>query len=177
MENVGVERSRTRVERTAEGVEVVIPARRRWAKIGLLGTWLGFWAAGAAFVASQLFSGVAPTFEAVVLLAWLFGGGFFLLGFSWMLGGREEAALDAQTLILTRRVGRAARRRAYDRQAVRDLRVSPEPSTPQSGFLRQWGIGGGPLVFDYGSRMVRFGAGLDETEAKSVLAALREAGA
>jgi hypothetical protein len=55
-----------------------------------------------------------------------------------------------------------------------DLRVSA-PTLGNFDFragLQFWGIGGGVIAFDYGAATVRFGAGLDEGEAKSIVATM-----
>ena len=42
-----------------------------------------------------------------------------------------------------------------------------------SGAMQFWGIGGGPIAFDYGSRTFRFGASVDEAEARDIVNQLR----
>lgn len=39
--------------------------------------------------------------------------------------------------------------------------------------MQFWGIGGGPIAFDYGSGTVRFGNSLDEAEAREVVRELK----
>jgi hypothetical protein len=39
--------------------------------------------------------------------------------------------------------------------------------------MQFWGIGGGPIAFDYGSQTVRIGSGLDEAEAREIVKELR----
>jgi hypothetical protein len=62
-------------------------------------------------------------------------------------------------------------RKGYDLLNVRNLRVVPfdeslwsrrDPWTPT-----------GPLAFDYGARTVRFGAGIDEAEARMIVDSIR----
>ena len=43
-----------------------------------------------------------------------------------------------------------------------------------SSSLQLWGIGGGVIAFDYEARTIRFGAGLDEAEAKEVVTAITQ---
>jgi hypothetical protein len=60
--------------------------------------------------------------------------------------------------------------------SVKHLRVEPLSLFPtdMGAALRFWGIGGGPIAFDYGSKTLRFGAGLDDAEARDVIRDLRE---
>ncbi len=37
-----------------------------------------------------------------------------------------------------------------------------------------WGVGGGTIAFDYGAKTYRFGAQLEEAEAKQIIQAVRE---
>lgn len=68
--------------------------------------------------------------------------------------------------------------REYDVQHVRELRVSPMPYNPFDfrSALQFWGVGGGLMAFDYGAATIRFGAGLEEGEAKSIIAKVKSRG-
>lgn len=59
---------------------------------------------------------------------------------------------------------------------MRDLRVGPVGFNPMdfSSSLQLWGIGGGVIAFDYGATTHRFGAGLDEVEAKLAVTAIKK---
>lgn len=59
---------------------------------------------------------------------------------------------------------------------MRDLRVGPVGFNPMdfSSSLQLWGIGGGVIAFDYGAKTHRFGAGLDEVEAKLTVTAIKK---
>ena len=59
---------------------------------------------------------------------------------------------------------------------MRDLRIGQIGFDPVnvSSSLQLWGVGGGVLAFDYGARTYRFGAGLDEAEAKQVVIAIKQ---
>jgi hypothetical protein len=39
--------------------------------------------------------------------------------------------------------------------------------------MQFWGIGGGPVTFDYGARTFRFGASVDEAEARDIVNQLK----
>ena len=59
---------------------------------------------------------------------------------------------------------------------MKNLRVAPIGFNPLdiSAALQLWGIGGGAIAFDYEAKTLRFGAGLDETEAKQVVTAIQK---
>jgi hypothetical protein len=69
------------------------------------------------------------------------------------------------------------RRRTFAGRDVADLRVAtsaPNMFDPRFMFAA-WGIGGGAIAFDYGARTHRFGASLDEAEAKQLIPRIQEA--
>jgi len=66
------------------------------------------------------------------------------------------------------------RDRNFDLAHVKDLRVAPQSYSPSSmsAGTQFWGLSGGPIAFDYGAKTFRFGASLDEPEAREVVAAM-----
>lgn len=60
---------------------------------------------------------------------------------------------------------------------MKDLRASPKvlSASEFSTGLRYFGFGGGSIAFDDGPQTYRFGSGLDESEAKSVVEAIKQA--
>ena len=172
---VPLESSRVQVERQADGLHVGLPKRRRvFDYVGA--AWiLGVCGAGLILMLTDQEAEGAPPPIFIALWA-LFGLGLFGLAL-WGLLHREAVVLDARELRVGRGIGRRYRWRAYTREGVHDLRISTEsmsPFDPRAG-LRQYGIGGGTIAFDYGRRTVRFGQ-VEEAEAKRVIAALAAEG-
>lgn len=144
-----------------------------------LGFWLCGWAMGdvmvpATFLAADV-DREAKLFAAVWLVAWTIGGGFALYAFFWSLVGRERILLTPSTLSIKRELFGMGRVREYELTHVRDLRVSPMTYNPFDfrSSLQFWGIGGGVLVFDHGAATIRFGASLQEGEAKAIVERMR----
>jgi hypothetical protein len=92
----------------------------------------------------------------------------------WALLYREQLLVTTDALVHTRGIGPLRLRRAYRRDAIADLRVSPSASSPWRTSWSTYGIGG-TVAFDYGDRTVRV-ADVDEPEAKRVIAALADVG-
>ena len=167
------------VEETASGLEVRIPARRNWFIILFLGFWLCGWAMGEVAVISQLAAGERDAGSSAFLLVWLAGwtlGGAFAIYVSvWSLAGRERVRLGASTLSIKREVFGIGRLREYELSHVRDLRTTPSPYNPFDfrSALQFWGVGGGVVAFDHGAATVRFGASLEEGEAKAIIERLK----
>jgi hypothetical protein len=155
---------------TADGLEISIPAKRNVFLFLFLSAWLAGWASGEFSAARQLLSTASHAldlFLAAWLVAWTLGGGFALYTWYWMLAGRELVLLRADALVSRRQLWGLGRSNEYDLQHVKNLRVAPMSwsSHDWTATMQFWGIGGGPMAFDYGSQTVRLAAGLDEAEA------------
>jgi len=168
---------RSTVWERPDGLEVRVPAHRNLFVIFLLAAWLAAWASGSVGASTTPFAGPeAPkAFLLVWLLTWMLAGAFAACTCLWMLGGRERIVLSAQKLRVGREVFGLAWTREYDLSLVKNFRVS----TTASGLLawsasaRLWGLGGGPIAFDYGTRTVRMAASIDEPEATQIVNELK----
>lgn len=180
--------TRSTITVVPRGLRIVIPVRRHLFIILFLGFWLLGWAFGEVMAGAALVchaggvdcgpfhptgpEGGASLFLLVWLLAWTVGGGAALLAWVWVAFGREIVTVTDRALTVRKDVLGRGREREHDMAHVRDLRVSLAPFNPwdPSGALRMWGVGGGTIAFDYGARTVRFGGGLDEAEARQIVA-------
>lgn len=167
---------------TSSGLEIVVPAKKNWIIILFLGLWLCGWAMGVVVVATQFLSHDMPSeasvFLTVWLVGWTLGGAFALLVCCWSLAGKERMLLSSDRITLKREIFGWGRTREYELVHVRSLRASQSPYNPadfRSGF-RFWGIGGGSIAFNHGSKTIRFAAGLDEAEAQSLVTRLLDRG-
>jgi hypothetical protein len=116
--------------------------------------------------------------EAERLIPLCLGAILFSLGglvISWNLAGREVVRVTPGELVLRKEVFGLGSPREFDRSQVADLRVAPLVYNPWdwNAGLAVWGLGG-TLAFDYGAKTYRFGIGLDEAEAKMILAAIQQ---
>ncbi|HTM49574.1 MAG TPA: hypothetical protein VL285_12860 [Bryobacteraceae bacterium] len=163
---------------TATGLEISIPPKRNPFLMIFLAAWLVGWGFGEVTAGREILLGkeTTPTlFLAVWLTMWTLGGAFALYALLKMIGGRDVLLLRASTLLLKGEVFGLGRGREYELEHVRNLRVEGVTAWPNdmAGAMRFWGIGGGPITFDYGSATVRWGAGLEEPEARQVIQELR----
>lgn len=153
------------------GFEIVIPARRNVFLTGFLSIWMVGWTFGWVSAFSELSSGRdgAPVdaFLAIWITVWTFGGAAAGVVLAWSIAGRERIRLGRGTLTISRKAFNVGPSREYDLSHVSRLRVASDAYNPFDfgSSLRFWGLGGGPLAFDYGASTVRFGASVDEGEA------------
>lgn len=131
-------------------------------------------------VTRQYLQGDAPPDGELFILAWLgvwtVGGLFAMYAWSWQVIGKEILTVHGQTCTTRRDIAGVGFDKKYHLVEIRDLRVQLPGFAPidMSSSLQLWGVGGGVIAFDYGARTYRFGAGLDEAEAKQVVTAIKQ---
>lgn len=144
--------------------------------IGFLGLWICAWAAAEVMVPAQFLRGDIPPEAQSLTVAWFavwtVGGLLAIYALLWQAMGQEMVTIQGQTLTIRRDIGGVGFDKAYDFVRARDLRVGSVEFNPLdiSAALQLWGIGGGAVAFDYETTTVRFGIGLDEAEAKHIVA-------
>lgn len=157
-----------------EGLEIVIPARRHLLVLVFLGVWLVGWLMGEMTVTAQLFSrrpaGLAA-FLLIWLIFWTLGGGLAAYLWLWMLVGKERILMGTSMLHVKRDVLGLGRTQTYEFYKIRNLRVVPQPSGPRDtgAVLRFSGLTGGLIAFEHEGKTIRFGAAIDETEARMIV--------
>src|SRR5437016_4138734 len=139
-------RPRALLQDTPAGLEIVVPARRNVFITLFLGFWLCGWLAGEIMVPTSFFRGGphkgSALFVAVWLVLWTIGGGFALYVFWWSLVGHERILLSPSRLSIKRELFGMGLVREYEKEHVRDLRVSPSPYNPFDfrAALQFWGV-------------------------------------
>ncbi|MDR4465850.1 MAG: hypothetical protein MRJ66_16455 [Nitrospira sp.] len=172
--------SRVIIADTSQGLRIVIPYTRSWFVIFFLGFWICGWAVAEYMVSSQFLRGDAPPEGELFMLAWFgvwtVGGLFAIYALLWQVMGKEIVMVHGQVLRTRYDIGGFGFNKDYDLIQMRDLRPAPVLFNPLdlSSSLQLWGVGGGVIAFDYGAKTIRFGAGLDEGEAKQVVTAIKQ---
>jgi hypothetical protein len=118
-----------------------------------------------------------PWFGSAFMLVWItmwtIGGGVALWTWLWFTTGRERIRLRPDALVVRREVLGLGRAREFEITRVRHLRVVPLTPDPWNAAMRnRWGVGGGPIAFDYGAKTYAFGSGVDDAEARDLVARL-----
>ena len=172
-------RMRSTISEESGVVLVTIPARRSWFLGLFLLVWLCGWAVGELVALRELLGmGVSRRpppvpFLLLGLAGWTVGGALAVYGWIWNAFGREVVELDGRALTLRWEPIGLPPRKQYDLLHVRNLRIVPfDESLWSRGNSFGW-TRAGPLAFDYGAKTIRFGAGIDEAEARMVLDSIR----
>ena len=131
-------------------------------------------------VTRQLLNGDAPPGGEVFMLTWLgvwtVGGVFAIYAWLWQMMGKEILTVQGHSFTTRRNIGEFGFDKEYDLVQMRDVRVGHLGANPFdfSSSLQLWGVGGGAIAFEHGARTYRFGAGLDEAEAKQIVTAIKQ---
>jgi hypothetical protein len=161
----------TAVDRTG-GIEIHIKAPRHLWTLVFLPIWLAFWTFGGFAAIRQFVSD--PTsrgFLGIWLIAWLVAELLASYVWLWMAFGKEIIAVWQGALSLKRDIGGWGRAKLLRLHECRNLRASGSFGSPFSfsESLRFWGVSGGTIAVDHQGRVIRFGIGLEETEAQAVV--------
>ena len=180
MARIEPDKARAIVSTSAKGLEIIIPSRKNIFLILFLAAWLVGWAVGEFTVPTTFFKGNKDVgsliFTTAWLVAWTIGGGFAIYAWLWNVAGKEKVTITNLNLTIKRDLFGFGKEKEYDIMHISNLRVSAQPFNPFnfSASLQFWGIGGGVLAFDYGSRTYRFGGGVDEAEANKIVGTIKE---
>lgn len=156
-----------------------MPNRRSLFVIGMLVFWVCAWGVGEVIGSTTWLKGEVPPGEEGLMLAWLgvwtVSGLAALVGLQWQVMGKEIVTVQGETLTTQREGGGIGFPKEYDVQQMANLRVDPPRFSPfdVSASFQLWGIGGGVIAFESDGKTRRFGAGLDEAEAKQVVDSLK----
>jgi hypothetical protein len=158
----------TTVERTPDGVRIVMPVPRIKFVIAFLGLWLVGWAAGEISVLhtlTRLPSLISPMtlFYLVWLVGWTIGGVAAALLLAIVLDGKETVTFTPERIV--RRIEAYGRGLdfPYSMEAAGHLRVMYDSNDE-----------GNLIGFDWKDKTVRFGTGLNETNAEKAVDAVWE---
>lgn len=162
-----------------EGLEIVIPVRRHFFPLLFLGVWLVGWLMGETTAIRQIFSdrpGGPAAFLLLWLILWTAGGGVAAYLWLWMLVGKERILMGASALHMKHDVLGLGRVRTYELLKIRNLRVAPPPAAPRGTGVMVGlpGVAGGLIAFEHAGKTVRFGASIDEIEARTIVERMRQ---
>lgn len=171
---VPVASARSTVISVPGGIEVSIPSPRNYIFAAFILLWFCGWIFGEFGVSEQLFHPTEKTpiaFLAPWLAIWTIGGCFAVATLLWLLAGRERVTIAGDEFAVRREAVGLGWTRRYELRSAKNLRVvDASPDNGPFGMRDPYGWRNGPFVFDYGPRTIKFGAGLDVAEARTVLA-------
>ena len=156
---------------------IACPPRRNWLLLLFLMAWLGGWTiGGTSTLTAAMKPGEHQAFLAFWLVGWTIGEVCVLTIVLWQLAGLEKLSIVHGNLIQRVSIAGIGRTREFRGAEIRNLRAT----TPMlSAWMDQrsfvpptFGPGYGAIAFDYWAKTYRIGAGLDEAEARQIVATL-----
>jgi len=175
-------KGRATIQDNITDLQIIIPAKRNWFIIIFIGAWLCGWLMGEVFalgaVIGLLGGNPASLFILFWLIAWTVGGFFAFRTLLWTFKGKEIVTVGQGRLTIDKKGVLFYKPKTYDLNEVRNVRVQDENPGFNSPFGRRTDFGtfnsGGTIRFDYGLQTVKFASGIDEAEAKYIIAKLTE---
>ncbi|MEX0406993.1 hypothetical protein ABGN05_15115 [Aquibium sp. LZ166] len=162
--------ARMTIRKTADGIGVYNPTRRKIGLILFMIVWLGGWSVGEFFALTEIFGGGSP-FPADIFLmfwvtAWTFGGVIVWSVVAWQLFGVEKLFLiDGGAVVVERGFGPLKRRKVYPVEKVTEVGFAPPAAkSAADGFLSR-----GRVRFFVDGKPAGFGIELDDKEAGQVI--------
>lgn len=149
-------------EENPERLKVTIPVKVNWLLFSLHTLALAIWLAMVGLIVIYLFRGLSNSFVLTVLillwtLLWLWFGRFLWNRWQYYAANREILFIDEEQLIVRRPMSILGITNAYDFKHVSPFYYSDKHNC---------------VAFDYAYAHVYFGHSLDETAAKSFIAAI-----
>jgi hypothetical protein len=158
------------------GITAYIKTRRRVFPYFFLPVWLAFWTLGGITAISLIATGQASPFLFLWLCGWLVGEVFATVSWLWNAFGREVVEIAGGSFVYRRELlGYSLTRKGYPVNSLSNLRASGFFSNfgSYNFSMAQWGFTGGTAAVDQGYTTIRFGNGLEETEANALAEALQ----
>ena len=166
---------RAKITETSDRLTIEIPSRKQWFVVIFLAFWLSLWFFAVASIVPRMFtnglfiSSPSLMFTVVWLLGFVGGGVFGLYIWVKLTFGLEISEFSNTSISIGEKILFHERGQSFDSNSILRLRGLPVPEPSWFDQRHLWTGGGASLGFDYGSRTIRFGRGIDEAEAAQLL--------
>ena len=157
--------SRATVSEEIEGLRIIIPGRWNW---GLL--FVAFWLCAWTFAGIMAGRALLQHFSFFLcfwMLGWAFGEFFAGYSLLYAVGGRQIIVAGSETLTCRTEVFGLGWGKSYFVRELKNLRFQPTRGGGRGQLASR-------IAFDYGSRTIGFGGGLQEAEATELIGRIRQ---
>lgn len=165
---------------------ITIPSKKNWFAIIFICVWLGGWLIGMTFALGMVFfsnnkgDNFPQLFTAIWLIGWTLGGFYAIKTLVWMIFGKEIITFSTGQFSINRSGALFEKTKTYDLNEAKDFRINATEDENGISFggntRRRTVFEPGVIHFDYGLKTLKFGIGIDEAEAKFLLAKLKAKG-
>lgn len=161
-------------------LRITIPTPKKLFTTIFLSVWLAFWSIiGGAFALRAIVGivgGEVDIFLSLWAIFWALGeieGMYHLL---WQLVGKEEIEVAPDSIVIHHAILGIGQSKVYASKNISYLRVDPtgreEPYAPNSEGI-SLSRGTGMIAFDYMGKTIRIGIGVNQSEAKELVAEIQ----
>ena len=173
-----------KTEILGDRLTISVPSPRPWVLSIFVGLGVVFFIISGVIILGGLVTNSdgfeGPIFLLVILIIfWTVAGGLMIYQFAWQISGKEVIEITTQSIIISRVVLSLRTPKEFSSEYIKDLRASTSNVdlnpylVGYSGFYG-WRYELGSLAFDYGSRTFRFGSGIEEAEARQIIAEIQQ---
>jgi len=141
-----------------------------------LAIWLTLWSFGGIFAVRAITRGKYELFLILWLIIWFVGEITSIYQMMWQLFGQEKIEVSADSMTICQAILGISRSKKYTREHIRRLRadvtgrVEPYALADEGVSMNK---GTGMIAFDYKEETIRMGIGIDEAEAKFLVAEIQ----
>ena len=172
-----------RLERHKTGIDVIISSKKNYFNIIFLTAWLGGWTVGGFFAWGKFFSGLSDSIdmsEAFIgfwLIGWLAGELMVSATLAWMLGGIEKISITSSQFTIRREIFGIGYAMCCQSQDITGISYTSESLVKNRRGISMPMFGAdGNVSIRVKGKTFRFGAELDEFEAKELAEAFLASG-
>ena len=167
---------RHRSEDLGNRLRITIPSIKKWPMIIFLAIWLTLWSFGGIFAMSAITRGKYEVFLILWLIIWFVGEITSIYQMMWQLFGQEKIEVTAESIVICQTILGIGQSKKYTREHIRRIRadvtgrIEPYALADEGVSLSK---GTGMIAFDYKEETIRMGIGIDEAEAKYLVAKIQ----
>jgi hypothetical protein len=170
---------KAKIEKTVNGIRISIPSKKNWFALVFGTAWLGGWYAGFTSAYPIVLSGVEQGeiigFMTFWLVGWTIGGVSIITMLLWGYFGKEKFNLERGEVLFEESVFGIGRKRRLQATTIKNITTELGSDNWFGGNRWAfWGLGPGKIKFDYGLKTFSFGLGVDDAEARHIVALLKE---
>ncbi len=168
--------ARHKSELLGDGLRITIPSMKQWLIMIFLVFWLAIWTSGGIFAVGAAIRGRGGVILIVFCVFWVVFEILTAYHLLWLLFGREIIEVRADTITIRQAILGIGRPKVYAREHIDRIRADveymakPYPLADEGVSINK---GTGAIAFKYKEQTIRMGIGLDEAEAKYLIAKIQ----
>ena len=177
--------SKAKIEKTVNGLNIIIPSKKKWQFLLFGSAWLGVWIFLLIFVTREFIFSETRNLEEI---DWSLVNGLIfatVMGFVvailllWGYFGQEKFFTEKNEVIFEKTVLNIGKKNRLSISRINNFRTEFGKNDNwlrnwfERIYLKPWGLGTGKIKFDYGLKTYSFGLGVEDAEANYIVGLLK----